>query len=201
MLGNEVGVDKTLDLSTTSFNALATADFNGDTFLDIAALADNELTFFLGSKSGALKAQPPIAVVSDSASLSTGDVDSDGVSDLLVAGDRLQTISYQKTTKTFLFNSGPELVSKHWEELPMSTCDFNKDGKLDVAIFENKLLRVFLGDGAGAFTIGFEASTETLAPFSSLATGDLNGDGGCDLIASGSRPTVWLSDGHSTAKP
>ena len=72
----------------------------------------------------------------------------------------------------------------------MATGDFNRDGKLDLAVseFVNKSptgshVVIFLGDGTGNFTRAAELTTSPQP--SDLAVVDLNGDGFLDVIAMG----------------
>lgn len=58
---------------------------------------------------------------------------------------------------------------------PLTTGDFNGDGKLDIAT-DNSVL---LGDGAGGFGT---ATSFSSGSSSSVTTGDFNGDGKLDLV-------------------
>jgi len=60
--------------------------------------------------------------------------------------------------------------------------DFNRDGKLDLAVGNtaSNTVSVFLGDGTGQFTLGSTSVTDE-GPFF-LMVGDFNGDGILDLV-------------------
>lgn len=80
--------------------------------------------------------------------------------------------------------------------------DLNVDGDADVAVvhangFGSNNVVVFLGDGLGGLARGQSVPIPSSAP--GLATGDFNGDGVQDLLASGSRLTnVLLGYGNGT---
>ncbi len=90
----------------------------------------------------------------------------------------------------------------------IATGDFNRDGKLDVAVtyLEDNVVRVLQNNGAGGFTLTGTYATGT-QPYSA-ASGDLNGDGAPDLVTvntSVNSPTgtisVFLNNGNGTFKP
>src|SRR2546428_2970242 len=68
--------------------------------------------------------------------------------------------------------------------------DFNRDGKLDLAVnvtgFDN--VAIFIGDGQGGFTLEGHVAIDTLPK--GLAVGDVNKDGRLDLV----NCTVWGYD-------
>lgn len=79
--------------------------------------------------------------------------------------------------------------------------DFNKDGKIDVAVGTSSGIALLLGNGDGTFQPAAIINNSTLqSNFSRwLATGDFNADGNMDLIASGiSAFQVFLGKGDAT---
>jgi hypothetical protein len=86
--------------------------------------------------------------------------------------------------------------------------DFNRDGKLDLAVvctgFDN--IAILFGDGQGGMTLGGHFGTDTLTK--GVQVGDVNADGLLDLVAAtnwGYDEILLLGDGfgtfHNTAPP
>jgi FG-GAP-like repeat/FG-GAP repeat len=85
----------------------------------------------------------------------------------------------------------------------MVTADFNRDGKLDLAVTENFAgdVRILLGDGNGAFD---SFQTYPACAAHGLTSGDLNGDGIGDLaiadLGCNGEVSVLLGNGDGTFK-
>jgi hypothetical protein len=64
----------------------------------------------------------------------------------------------------------------------VSSANFNKDGKLDLAVasFDNNTLGIWLGNGDGTFQNQMEYSTD-FAP-TSMVVGDFNNDAKLDMV-------------------
>ena len=150
-----------------------------------------------------------IPTPSDPASVVIGDLNGDGLPDILW-GD---TSTSPSTMRVLLARPGGGYVSAPGLQLPANTsvgcyvADFNKDGRADLICAAsnqyNTVLRVFLGNGGGTF----QAAISTALPASNnnsypvidmYAPADLNNDGIPDVIVSDAysfQGYVLLGDG------
>ena len=118
-----------------------------------------------------------------------GDVDNDGDLDLLLGlygngkvakQDRL----FLNDGKGVFSEQRNVVLSGHLEQqYALAFADFNLDGNLDiVSASYNDDIRIFTGDGTGHFEPVDDPGLKRKSAHSSLATGDLNGDGLPDAV-------------------
>jgi hypothetical protein len=131
-----------------------------------------------------------------------GDFNGDGIPDLAVVNTNSMTIAILvgKGDGTFKTIAGPTLTTY---PAAMVAGDFNGDGKLDLAVsstgpYYNSpgTFTVFLGQGDGSFTAGYN----TTGVGSVFAAADFNGDGKLDLLVNqGTTSTaILLGNGDGT---
>jgi len=193
-------------------NAVAVGDFNGDGKLDVAVAnqTGNTITVLLGKGDGTFQAGVNYAVPNGPSGIGVADFNHDGNLDLVTlatSGNNGYVVlllgkgdgTFGAATQ-FEVDGGPA---------SLVVGDFNHDGNQDVAVANNPVrssgeISVLLGDGKGSFApyvlsyAGPELTT--------IAAGDLNGDGNLDLVVSeeSNNPklvTVLLGNGDGTFQP
>jgi hypothetical protein len=192
MLGNGDGTFQPATNYTTAFgsSAVVAADFNGDGKMDLAVgngTASNILVF-LGNGDGTFQSPISGASVFGGASfLAAGDFNKDGVPDIAVSGILGVGVFLGNGDGTF---RAPGLsVSISPPQGPLVAADLNGDGNLDLVIAYSTInglpflnagnISVMLGNGDGTFRPATSYTAGTQA--TSVAVGDLNGDGRPDL--------------------
>jgi flagellin len=191
-------------LSATSFstedtrsNAVALGDLNGDGILDLVSAGTDSsngyATVRLGLGNGNFATATAFSTeVGASFALSLGDLNDDGVLDLVTAG---VDDSYNGFTTFRLglgngnFGTATSFSTEDWGSFALALGDLNGDGILDLVTAGqdrsfNGYATVRLGLGNGNFGTATAFSTEGNASLA-LSLGDLNGDDVLDLVTAG----------------
>ena len=171
---------------------MAVADVNDDGKLDliIADQSASQTFTFLGNGDGTFQA----AIVAAPAvgSVGVADVNGDGKPDLILNPQfpSIAEILLGNGDGTFTYFRAYSSQFGGDDSSDILVADFTNDGNLDVAISGTMLL----GNGNGTFN-GLPVTV--LAPASSAAAGDFNGDGDPDTLAvtSSSNVDILLGDG------
>lgn len=188
-------VAPTVNLDAGLFG-MATADFNSDGHLDLAAIPNASSTevLLLSGRGGTDKFGPPIGLplpgVVDQ--VTVGDFNGDSKPDLVVNFD---DFGQQTGRIAILINNGtgqfaaPKIVTVQGDPSLPIFGDLNNDGKLDlvVALFTGVIggrVAVLLGDGAGGLTQAGSFFTQSVNQHEVLI-GDFNEDGKADLALPG----------------
>jgi len=183
--------------------ALSDLDADGDADLITANFFSDDASVLLGDGTGGFAASPgsPFAVGDFPESVSLGDLNSDGDSDLVTVNASSDDVSVLLGDGVGGFAAAPGspfAVGNFPQSLALGDVDGDGDVDLVIANAGSDDVSLLVGDGAG----GFISSTES--PFSvgdspeSIAAGDLDADGNIDLVTanSGSNDvSVLLGDG------
>ena len=178
-------------------NALSAVidDFNNDGKSDIVVstetLAVNgstsayQISFLAGNGDGTFQAAksvtvvPPVGANNPYAGLTSGSVRGNGNKDLifpsgiLLFGNGDGTFT-QSATLAFPSPMGTSSFGPN-----VALADFNKDGKLDVALGDGQNISIFDGNGDGTFTLG--SAYASINNVGYLFATDLDGDGNIDI--------------------
>ncbi|MFZ4622488.1 MAG: FG-GAP-like repeat-containing protein, partial [Bacteroidota bacterium] len=164
---------------------MLTEDWNADGFPDIAVASAGEkcITLLLNDGEGKFTPQPKYVVAPEPIDISSGDIDGDGLADLVVV------YAYANPYfATFLKNLGngnlsqKSVISTTGQPTSSHIADWNGDGILDLAVSyieESGAVRVFTNDGSGTFTESSDIKFSEAYP--SMTSADFTQTGVNDL--------------------
>ncbi|CAF3792437.1 unnamed protein product [Rotaria sp. Silwood1] len=184
--------------------ALALGDFNNDSRLDVAVVNEksNDVSIFLGygrefyagitSYSTGFGSQPH--------AVSIGDVNNDGLSDIVVANYGTDDVGILLGRGNGVFDT-ITTCSTGVGSAPysVSVADFNKDNQLDIVVTNSGTdnIAILLGYGNATFAIQTTYSTGAHSQPYTIAVGDFNNDNILDIaVANSGTNNIFLLYGY-----
>lgn len=180
-LGNGLFGSFALVPGTAGASAVEMLDVEGDGDLDLVASQSSEDTILIikndGSGTFGVPVSSPTGAFSGPTHVSVGDLNKDGLSDVVTANSKGGTLSV-------FINSNGALSPKVGYAagvgpLSIAMGDLNGDGSVDLVSSGANHVRVLMGDGTGTF--GSEVSYATGPASRGVALVDIDGDGALDI--------------------
>ena len=183
-----------VDLTTTNLAPLSvvSADFNNDGKVDLigSSLSANNLSLWTGNGDGTFAAMTSIPIGGLSAFIERTDFNNDGNMDIITRQGGTGTIVVFLTgsgTGTFTVSS-PFTTTLVGTINDIFASDFNNDGHIDFAASSDSAagnnFGIYLGNGAGSFTIAPGSPFIAGSNIFGWNVGDFDGDGNQDVVAS-----------------
>ncbi|MEO8680596.1 MAG: FG-GAP-like repeat-containing protein [Vicinamibacterales bacterium] len=187
-------------------SSVAIGDVNGDGTPDLAvANYSQNVSILLGNGNGTFGVMVNYGVATGwgPSSMALGDVNGDGTPDLAVASSYLPNVSILLGNGNGTFAPAVN-YSVGTDPSSVAIGDVNGDGKPDLAVanpdFASNTVSILLGNGHGTFATAVHYTVDT-GP-SSVAIGDVNGDGKPDLaLATGANTVSILLQTSCVAVP
>ena len=177
-------------VGSTPFS-VTTADVNGDGKPDLICAngGASSLTVLTNNGSGFFGSNATLNVGGEPVFVAAADVNGDGKPDLISANYSGNSLTVLTNNGKGVFIASTTLTVAVNGPYCVAVADVNNDSKPDLICANtgannNNSLTVFLGTGAGLFTINSTIGVGNLPEY--LVTADINGDGKSDLITANS---------------
>lgn len=172
-----------ISLSDSS-GALALGDLDGDTLLDLVVGRCGQPTMvYINQSNGRFSAGTSIPGNFCTTRIALGDLNGDGYLDLVKGNGSQPTVVYFNNGKGIFEQA--QVFSQSYSLEALLLGDINGDGFIDIVeghggSIANGITYIYLNNGLGKFGLGLDLGNVGFV--SSIAMGDVNRDGGLDLI-------------------
>jgi sugar lactone lactonase YvrE len=180
---------------------VASGDFNGDGFMDVAVenYIANTVSVLLGNGDGTFQPQVSYAVGTSPERVLVADFNGDGVLDLVVANTGSNNLSVLLGNGDGTFKTQATYAAA--SPVGLGVMDLNHDGFADIVAgdYYSNTMSVLLGNGDGTFKTSVAYPTGGTPQ--TLAEGDFNGDGNVDIAVGNfgdNTVGIFLGNGDGT---
>ncbi|PYL01437.1 MAG: hypothetical protein DME19_01680 [Verrucomicrobia bacterium] len=204
---------RTFEIEPGPANSVVVGDFNGDGKLDLAVAnygcpacplpVNGSVSILLGNGDATFKSAAKYDAGPNPQAVVVGDFNGDGKPDLAVANNGSTNVAVllgngDATFQTAIsYGVGGSPPPPYAATGVLAIGDFNRDGKVDLAVANSGGVSVLSGIGDGTFQNAVNYATGGSA--SSVVVGDFNGDGKPDLAVNNSGGvSVLLGNGDGT---
>jgi hypothetical protein len=192
-------------LQGLSGNKVVTADFNRDGKRDVAVPNNgccpvSSVSVGLGNGDGTFQAPAGYSIpnsVSNATDLAAGDVNGDGIPDLIILGsDSNASVLLGNGDGTFKTAVNTPVGNYANTARSMALGEFDGDSRADLVVASTSGITLFAGNADGTFTAGQSYPLTGAYP---VAVADVNQNGKSDVIVgTSSGVTVFLGNGNGT---
>jgi hypothetical protein len=219
----------TTDYSVPGATMTVLADINGDGKLDIVTANGFSpdpanpgaggfgVSVLLGNGNGTFQPARAAMATGNPNYVLVGDFDGDRKADIMTQdGPGTTTLSFLKGNGDGTFHPPVQIVVSdspiiggygYHADGAIYAADFNRDGKLDLAVSYNTqdaagliypTVKVLLNNGDGTYQTTFTTNVVNISAGTGIFVADLNGDGIADLLLSGQENALELGNGDGT---
>jgi hypothetical protein len=185
--------------------SVATADLNGDTFMDILSVGSQfssigSISVLLGNGDGTFQTHEDYSLGLSSTMLKVVDLNDDNILDVIGINNGAGSISVLLGNGDGTFQTHEDYAVGSSPYGGLTTSDFNNDDFVDIVVANQRnSISVLMGNGDGTFSnaVNYTTGTEPDA----VESGDLNGDTFPDVVTANSisnNISVFINNGDGT---
>ncbi|MEQ9376099.1 MAG: T9SS type A sorting domain-containing protein [Imperialibacter sp.] len=183
--------------------AISIGDFNGDDFLDLAAIQSSEVTGFTDNRISVFENNQNETFTRKntfglapytSANILADDFNNDGLDDLILTSSQLKVVHYRNVAD-WKFDEPVYLSNTSYQTTQMLNVDLNNDGVKDILMASYEDQNISWVEGLGDGVYGEQIIlTDTISKVLDVGFADIDGDELEDIVYINSVDLGWLKN-------